>query len=862
MNFIKGLYKKKKEKTTKGRRVRTKEYLNQFITIFLILSSFFLVIYSTVNYNLINRLEKLPSSFTTSQTVSIYLLVAGIIFLSILGSKWITKIFLRNTVCLYGVYLIISYLLKGTLNVNNPKFKFWDFAKNDFIQTNFLGILVIILGLSYALSWLNRRFSILKYIKFINTDTFNETLFFAGLSTSLFLTDKNFLMILEKTVADFSDLHDYNSYLIYLLGELLLGFCTAYVITLVVKDGTKHLLKREYTLSTVLSLSLLFAFMLNWALQCGVQVDVDLLGYYIFPGAVYFQIGLLTLLFVFIYLLSNRVIVPSFCIILTGVILAYSNMLKQKLRHEPVLVTDLVWLKEPKLLFSFLDKNTTNFIVIFIIIFCILAFLKIRFLPKDKLHLTNKKRFIYLATIFCSFLFVFQVFQHKHKGKILSGIPVVSKLNNFVDINWLGFYTNAAYRSLSFVWMQQLTSQTMERPNDYSEKTIKELVQKYTRRADEINQSRQNSIEDHTIIYVLSESLSNPDRVSGTVLSQNPIPYIDSLKERTTSGLMHSDGYGGGTANMEFQTITGLPFYNYNDTVSVLYSEVFPKMKVRPVISNFYSDEDKFVVHPSGGNNYNRNNIYRTLGFDHRYFLVDSKDRLKDMGYEGVNVSDESVYNKVVELANTPQSQFFSVITMQNHVPWSEANPEELTATNDGLSDEENEQLVNYAKLLQHTDQSTQHFIEELSKIDKNITVVFYGDHLPGLYPESVFEENPESQYLTDYFIWNNKSDTKLDYPKINSSDFIATLFEHDNLKVSPYYALLTDILHNASIDKTKLTKEQQKIADDLKLIQYDISNGNGYLKDMPEFFEIAKEKNKESATKDVPVASSDLRKD
>ncbi len=67
-------------------------------------------------------------------------------------------------------------------------------------------------------------------------------------------------------------------------------------------------------------------------------------------------------------------------------------------------------------------------------------------------------------------------------------------------------------------------------------------------------------------------------KIEGVNLSRNPIPKIQEIKAKVTSGLMQSDGYGGGTANMEFQTLTGLPF-NINPTVSVLYLEVAPKMK-------------------------------------------------------------------------------------------------------------------------------------------------------------------------------------------------------------------------------------------------------------------------------------------
>ena len=63
---------------------------------------------------------------------------------------------------------------------------------------------------------------------------------------------------------------------------------------------------------------------------------------------------------------------------------------------------------------------------------------------------------------------------------------------------------------------------------------------------------------------------------------------------------MQSDGYGGGTANMEFQTLTGLPFHNLSQTVSVLYTEVLPKIHDVPSISNAYSKQNKGCCHLAG----------------------------------------------------------------------------------------------------------------------------------------------------------------------------------------------------------------------------------------------------------------------
>lgn len=172
---------------------------------------------------------------------------------------------------------------------------------------------------------------------------------------------------------------------------------------------------------------------------------------------------------------------------------------------------------------------------------------------------------------------------------------------------------------------------------------------------------------------------------------------------------------------------------------------------------------------------------------------------------------------------------------MQNHIPWEAEEPAEITAYGEGLSDEENESLTSYARLLNITDSATADFLNELSGYDKKITVVFYGDHLPGLYPTSIFSSDPLNQYETDYFIWSNYETEKLSYPSVNSSDFPALVLKQTDSKVSPYYALLTDILEaeNQSSD------DLEALSMDLQMLQYDLTLGNSYITKVDEkFFE------------------------
>lgn len=79
-----------------------------------------------------------------------------------------------------------------------------------------------------------------------------------------------------------------------------------------------------------------------------------------------------------------------------------------------------------------------------------------------------------------------------------------------------------------------------------------------------------------TVIMILSESFSDPTRVPGITMTEDPMPNIRQLKEQTTSGLMLSPGYGGGTANIEYQALSGLSMANFDSSLSIAYQQLVP----------------------------------------------------------------------------------------------------------------------------------------------------------------------------------------------------------------------------------------------------------------------------------------------
>ena len=744
----------------------------------------------------------------------------------------------------YLVYSSISYLFLIAINLNNTKFHGEKLLDNNFFQDRFLPIVGILSVLIVFFRLVSTKTSLLEKFPKITFPTNFDNLFLSQFVISLYLSDDKFLAILPNTlylrnISDriegtlFTELHYWT-----ILGIIVYLSIIGNIMGYLAVQGMRDFIHNRSSVALALISSICFAAIFDLIIQMSLGTGEPYVETFIFPGAISFQFFVLFFLYLLVYFLVNRYLAATIILIAISSVFAFANSTKITLRGEPILPSDLVWIFQPEILFGFVSRNVLTYISISLIfVIPLLYYVRKKFFVNPIVS-NWKLRIGVIALLFLPFILTNAILKQKEDNKISDNIPILSTLQNSEYIAWLGNLNHARYKSLAYIWANQLSTPVMEVPENYSEDSIKQLEEKYRKIMETINENRKESLADQTVIYILSESFSDPTRLAGVSISENPIPYISDLKNKYTSGLMKSDGYGGGTANMEFQTLTGIPFYNINPSVSVLYTEVVPKMTNIPSISNVYASSNRYAIHLASGANYSRNSVYNKLKSD-TFINIDDKNVIFDR--QGLHPSDRSTYQYIVKNLNSEKGQFFSVMTMQNHGVWSEGNPSELVGTGEGFENQNNMWLTSYARLMRHTDNATKDFLDQLSKINKKITVVFYGDHLPGLYPESVFESNPESQYLTDYFVWSNYETQKLNYPLVNSSDFSALVLEQANSKVSPYYALLTEVLHKASVDKKSedLDQDAKQVAEDLKLVEYDLVRGKGYLSD--DFFKIPK---------------------
>lgn len=584
-------------------------------------------------------------------------------------------------------------------------------------------------------------------------------------------------------------------------------------------------------------------------------------------------------------LILNRFWVASAIFGTVMTVFAVANHIKIESRNEPVIPADLNFITGGNAgeLTSFIPKSSQTLVdgavtgVIYFVTICIIMqFLDGRnaIIPCHWLHpfasvknfagtLTRVLAAALSATLVVSFIWELGTanswateFAHNLSDNPQPWNPLADAANNGPAINFL----------------QLAHTKVMDKPEDYSEEAMTKIAKKYSKEADSINQSRTTNLTDNTVIMVLSETFSDPTRVPGVSFAEDPIPNIRQIKDETTSGLMLSPGYGGGTANIEYQALTGLSMANYSDTLSIAYQQLVPGQKWDQSLNQLWNEkngEDSSVAfHAYSRGMYFRDINYKKFGFS-KFYATDGTPELTDLRLidSAWYASDESFYSQVLKkVQSSDDNKFYQVVTMQNHMPYEDIyadNQFKELDTSENLQENERLNIETYTKGLNYTDQATQDFLNTLNNIDRPITVIFYGDHLPGIYSTAYSDsDNILGLHETDYFIWSNNASfaagTKLDNASsayTSSNYFSAQLASHLNAKVSPYLAFLTEMHQaipamsvpsaaggssdkpvylnaaGARMNEKDLSEEAKTLLHDYKLIQYDMSAGKGYLK-------------------------------
>ena len=550
--------------------------------------------------------------------------------------------------------------------------------------------------------------------------------------------------------------------------------------------------------------------------------------------------------------ITNRVMVSVGFVAAFVFIIAVANWVKIGIRSEPVYPSDVDFIKEPQFLTTMVSPKS-----LVIALFVVIGIVAISLLIANKYerrlvaiwpeHLPFRHQLVAVGVR--SLIVTFALVMLANTAGFNYPGNVWRKVYDMSGDRWRYWNQRTNYQAHGFLggFLYNMPTTAMSEPPEYSQATMDALAAKYQRVADRINAKRTGSLDDTNVVIVLSESFSDPTRLAGMKLAQDPIPRTRRLLGRTTSGTMMTQLYGGGTANMEFETLTGQSIGLFKPQLSSPYQMLVSSFQKYPSAVGWFAahGHDPIAVHPYLTGMYKRQTVYKTFGFTK--FIHDTTMAESHKIDNSQFISDQSAFDEVErQITASPRPLMVNLVTMQNHIPMDNAYKNPIPVT--GIGGSEANRVSNYARGLAHTDQALAKFLADLRRSKEKTVVVFYGDHLPGIYSSDVRDSNSDlAIHETPFFLWSNRG--KLVHkpePVTSPINFLPMLYQMADAPIPPYYAMLQQLRTQVSaieqgriltptgqqMERDALPPRAQRLLDDAQMVQYDFSIGKRYAVD------------------------------
>lgn len=375
--------------------------------------------------------------------------------------------------------------------------------------------------------------------------------------------------------------------------------------------------------------------------------------------------------------------------------------------------------------------------------------------------------------------------------------------------------------------------------------------------------------EDVHLIMVMNEAFSDlTDDPAFTYTEENdPLPNLHALQSdpHAVSGHVVVPGFAGGTANTEFDVLTGMQTNALSASTTSSFRVV--NRDLDSVLRVFASDGyHTSFFHPGDDWFYNRENVYDWLGAEETVFA----DEMENLAYKGRWVTDDYMAGFIEEKFEEAVAQGELLCnyttTIQNHMSYTadkygEGYVYPPVETDAQLTDDVRTMLEVYIEGARDADAMLGRLVDYFSQTDEPVVLAFWGDHLPYLgdnqlaYAQlgsevALSEDDRESalcSYETPYVIWANDAAAqvldwesaveRLDLPETNrlSASFLgAALLELTGRgEESPWFSFLNQLRRELPVVQKKtymtmdgtitplLTSAQQEMIDQWRQWSY-----------------------------------------
>ena len=567
--------------------------------------------------------------------------------------------------------------------------------------------------------------------------------------------------------------------------------------------------------------SLLLVFIIEWFSRGSIEAAYSFLRHF-------FKVFLYNTLIVSVtlspcFLLRRRLFAFSL-VSLVWIVLGIANNFLISFRETPLTFADLGMIKSAlELSDQYLSKGYMILIISsFVTLVVILSFV---FFKCKKVKVRYFRNISFLFIFFIAFTYLLN---YGLKTNIIS--------KNFWDIT--GGYEQYGF---SYSFFNSAINTGIHKPNGYSKNTINDIKDELSMLAAETSSTvslrtsskvsddtsietmeidNSNSTVKPNIILVQLESFINPIWITDITLNKNPVSNFESLSEEFSSGLLAVPALGGGTANTEFEVITGMST-DFFGTGEFPFNTIVSK-KAIPSLAYTLKDlgYSANALHNHEGKFYSRDVVYKNLGFD-SFTPIECMDvpERTPVGWAKDSVLIDEICN-IITSTDNPDLIFGVSVQGHGNYPNDELEDKEIYITNDYSKSNKNS-LEYFINQVYEMDQFVGDLIEAVNNLDEPTVIAFYGDHFPAVGIDSN-EVSINTLKSTPYLIWDNMNLPKTD-KDIEAYNLTSLILD----KLSLTDTTLS-LLHNSNLDEE--TKKEY-----LNQLEYDMIYGKNYTSDYEE---------------------------